>query len=165
MGAHGRGRAMKRFLVLLVIGLVGAAYAAGYWPERQRRVALGEEVRSLEERLAEAEARIRLAGLLARLLTLMDVIGEKNYGQAQALSSAFFDEVRAEASRTAPPFRDPLEGIIRRRDTVTASLTQADPAALGTLREIQAELRRALGYPPPPPSSSPVPPASPPPAS
>jgi len=150
---------MKRFLVLLVIGLVGAAYAAGYWPERQRRVALESQVKTLEERLAEAEARVRLGGLLARLLTLMDVIGEKNYGQGLGLSSAFFDEVRAEAGRTPPAFRDLLEGIIKRRDAVTASLTQADAAALGTLREVQLELRRALGYPPPAAPARPSPPS------
>jgi hypothetical protein len=151
---------MKRFLVLLVVGLVGAAYAAGYWPERQRRVALESQMRAIEERLAEAEARVRLGGLLARLLTLMDVVGEKNYGQGLGLSSAFFDEVRAEAGRTPPPFRDLLEGVIKRRDAVTASLTQADPAVLGTLREVQGELRRALGFPPPPAGVAPAPPAA-----
>jgi hypothetical protein len=158
---------MKRFLVLLAVALIGAAYAGGYWPERQRRVALEGEVKALEERLAEAEARLRLAGLLARLLTLTDVVAEKNYGQALGLSSAFFDEVRVEAGRTPPAFRDLLEGILRRRDRVTASLTQAEPAVLGPLREAQVELRRALGFAPPvaPSPEPPAPAGSPPPAS
>jgi len=49
----------------------------------------------------------------------------QNYGQAQALSSKFFDAVRAQATRTAAASpKDALERIVRTRDAVTASLTR-----------------------------------------
>lgn len=141
---------MKKYLALLVIALIVAAYVAGCWPERQRRVALEGEAKALHAQLDDAQARVRLGSLLARLLSVLDAVAEKNYGQAQALSSAFFDQVREESNRAPQAgLKDALELILKRRDAVTASLTQADPAALNPLRQCQAELRGALGYPPP----------------
>lgn len=140
---------MKKYLALLVIVLIVAAYLAGYWPERQRRLAAEGQAKALQAQLDDAQARVRLGGLLARLLTVMDAVGEKNYGQAQALSSAFFDQVREESARAPQAgLKDALEVVLKRRDAVTAGLTQADPAVFAALRQCQTELRNALGYPP-----------------
>jgi len=141
---------MKRYFAALVIVLAGLAYLAGYWPEHQQRQALEGQVTSLQAQLAEAQARVRLGGLLGQLLAAEDAVSAQNYGQAQALSSAFFDAVHAEATRTAAgSFKDALEKVGRLRDPVTASLTRGDPQALALLRDAEALVRNALGFPRP----------------
>jgi hypothetical protein len=149
---------MKKFLGFLVVVLIVAAYVGGYWPEHQHRLAAESEVSALQAQLDDAQVRVRLGGLLARLLSAMDAVAEKNYGQAQALSSAFFDQVREEEARAPRTLKDALGAILKRRDAVTAALTQADPAVLTVLRQNLTELRSALGYPPPSaPSGAPAP--------
>jgi hypothetical protein len=141
---------MKRNFVILVIVLAGLAYLGGYWPEHQRRLALGGQVGSLQVELAEAQARVRLGGLLGQLLAAEDAVSAQNYGQAQALSSKFFDAVRSEATRTAAgSLRDALEKVGGMRDPVTASLTRGDPQALTLLRDAETLVRNALGFPRP----------------
>jgi hypothetical protein len=149
---------MKKLLALLAVVLIAAAYVAGAWPERQRRLALEGEVQILDRRVEEAEARVRMGTLLGELQNLMETVGQKNYGQAQPLSSAFFDHARAETGRTPQPaFRDALEGVLAVRDPVTASLAQGDPAVMEQLRKAERRLKDALGYAPPAPAPVPAP--------
>lgn len=139
---------MKRYFAILVIFLAGLAYVVGYWPEHQRRQALEGQVTSLQVQLVEAQARVRLGGLLGQLLAAEDAVSAQNYGQAQALSSTFFDAVRAEATRTAAgSFKGALEKVVGMRDPVTASLTRGDPQALTLLRDAETLVRDALGFP------------------
>lgn len=141
---------MKKVFVLLAVLLIPAAYVAGLWPERERRLALEREVGTLQSRLEETDARVRLCGLLAESQGLVEAVAQKNYGQAQQLSSRFFDHARAESGRTPQPaFRDALETVLRVRDPVTAALARADAAALEHLKQAEGRLRGSLGYPPP----------------
>lgn len=141
---------MKKAFAVLLIVLAGLAYLVGYWPEHQRRQALEGQVTGLQGELAEAQARVRLGGLLGQLLAAEDAVSAQNYGQAQALSSKFFDAVRAEATRTAAPgVKEALEKVVRMRDPVTASLTRGDPQALTLLRDAETLVRNPLGFPRP----------------
>ena len=138
---------MKRYFAVLVIVLAGLAFLVGYWPEHHRRQALEQQVTTLQIQLAEAQAQVRLGGLLGQLLATEDAVSAQDYGRAQALSSRFFDTVRAEAARTAGGgVKDALEKVIGMRDPVTASLTRADPQALTLLRDAQSLVRHALGF-------------------
>ena len=138
---------MKRYFAVMVVFLAGLAYLAGYWPERQRRQALEGQLTSLRAELAEAQARVRLGGLLGQLLAAEDAVSAQNYGQAQTLSSEFFDAVRAEATRTAAgSFKDALEKIVRMRDPVTVSLTRGEPQALVLSRDAEALVRNTLVF-------------------
>lgn len=141
---------VKRYFATLVIVLAAFAYLAGYWPEHRRRQALEGQVTSLNVELAGAQARVRLGGLLGQLLAAEDAVTVQNYGQAQALSSRFFDAVAAEAARTAGgSLKEALEKLVRMRDPVTASLTRGDPQALTQLRDAETLVRNALGFPRP----------------
>ena len=141
---------MKRTFAASLLVLAGLAYLVGYWPERQRRRALEGQITSLQVQLAEAQARVRIGDLLGQLLAAKDAVSAQNYGQAQVLSSAWFDAVRAEATRTAAgAFKDALERIVPMRDPVTASLTRGDPQALSLLQDAETLLRNALGFPRP----------------
>ena len=84
---------MKRYLAIAFIvlagavGLAGLAFLAGYWPEHQQRQALEAQVSNLQVQLGDAQARVRLGGLLGQLLAAEDAVSAQNYGEAQALSS------------------------------------------------------------------------------
>jgi len=154
---------MKRIGLATLVGLVlfGFAYLAGQMPERQRASSLESQMRALQDELAEARARSRRGALLAHLLLLTDHATERNYGQAQPVSSSFFDAVQAEAGRTpAPEVRRALESILALRDRVTAALTQGDPTVVGLLHQAQLALRDTLWSPPPMMSAPASPPAA-----
>jgi hypothetical protein len=139
---------MRRFVTAAVVALIAVAYAAGYWPERQRRVALEAEVASSRIRLAELESRVRAGSLLGELLLVTETVAAMNYGEAQRLSSGFFDGVRQEAARSSiAEVRTALEAIHGRRDSVTGALARGDQTVLDELRRLQVQLRQALGHP------------------
>jgi hypothetical protein len=138
----------RRVIAGLVALAIGLAYIAGYWPEHQRRVAHEADAAALRERLADSEARVRMGRLLGEILTIREAVVSLNYGNAQQLSSTFFDGVRAEASLTpVAAFKTALEAILQSRDQVTAALARGDQAAVEPLRRAELQLREALGYP------------------
>ncbi|HSB62407.1 MAG TPA: hypothetical protein VLI67_11850 [Vicinamibacteria bacterium] len=138
---------MKKALTLFVLVLVGAAFVVGYWPEHLKRVAAEDLLRAQESETAEAQSRVRAGELLGQLLSLRDAALAKNYGQAQELSTRFFDAVRNEGARTTvPALAKALEATLGLRDAITAGLVQADPGVLGVIRQAETNLRDALGY-------------------
>jgi hypothetical protein len=138
---------MKR--VIAVVGLVSllVAFMAGFWPQRRQVVRLETEVSTLRERVTNLEVRNRAAALLGDLLNLMDAVARKDYGQAQQLSSAFFDRVRAEAASTDPSLAPGLSSVLGERDMVTSALARGDATVAEALRQIELRLRQLLGYP------------------
>lgn len=146
---------MRKVIVGLVVLLVAGAFVAGYWPQREKLRQAQAEVNELRRQLAEsrsevvaAEARARLGRLLGRYLALRDAVASGNFGEAQTLSSPFFDEVRNEAVRAPEPTaRAALEAALIRRDAVTAGLARGEGSIREVLVPIERELRSALGYP------------------
>jgi hypothetical protein len=57
----------KRVIAVAVILLLGAAFLAGYVPERRLRMAAEEQARLAQNRLAAAEARVRFGELLGEV--------------------------------------------------------------------------------------------------
>jgi hypothetical protein len=140
---------MKKVVVVVVLLVV--AYGLGYWPERQRRVAIEDRLARAEAEVAFGQARVRMAALLGQLLTFEDVVAAKNYGTALNASSEFFDAVRKEADRSQEAaFKAALEAILQMRDGVTAGLTKGDEGTVEILRGFETRLRNVLGYAPPP---------------
>ena len=146
---------VKRALAVVVILLIAGAFVAGYWPQRkgliQAQADAVEARRQLSEarsELAQAEASARLGRLFGQYLALQDAVLTANYGEAQALSSPFFDRVRDEAAKTDDAsVRTALDAILMRRDTVTAGLARSEGSVREVLVPIERDLRRALGYP------------------
>jgi hypothetical protein len=139
---------LKLIAAITVIVLLGGAFLAGYLPEHRLRLVAEQQSLALREQLAAAEARVRMGQLLGQVLALREVVTRQNYGQAQELSSAFFDSVRTEAAATPlGDYRSALNDVLARRDALTASLTKADPGTVEALSTIEAQVRRALGYP------------------
>ena len=139
---------MKRYLAGGIVLAVALAYLAGFWPQQRRLTDAQTQIRDLEGRLTTAEGRVRLAEVLGRLLHLSDAVAAKNYGEAATLSSAFFDSVSAEASRTdRPDGKEALESISRERDQVTTAIAGMDPLLSASLKDHERTMRRVLGYP------------------
>jgi type II secretory pathway pseudopilin PulG len=153
---------MRKVLAVLIVLLIAGAFAAGYWPERQRAsraqaeaTALRAQLSEAQARLAAAEAKARLGRLFGQLLALQDAVASGNFGEAQTFSSAFFDGVLEESRTTdAAEVRAALDAVLTRRDTVTAGLARGEGSVSTVLAPIERDLRRALGYPVPPPSPS-----------
>jgi hypothetical protein len=157
---------MKRVVAGVIVVLAVVAYVAGYWPEYQQRRAVETELAAVRSERDELDGQVRVARLLGQLLNVTEAVAALNFGQAQTLSSTFFDEVRAEAARTeSADVRATLEAIHQNRDTVTSALARGDADVMGTLRSMQVRLRETLGYPvaatapvvTPPPEATPPP--------
>jgi hypothetical protein len=155
---------MGKLLLGLVVLLIAGAFGVGYWPQRERlgraEAELAEARRQRAEtqsRLESVEAQARLGRLFGQFLALQDAVGAGNYGEAQSLSSAFFDRVRDEAAQTSDvAVRTALDAVLMRRDTVTAGLARGESSVREALVPIERELRRSLGYPLPAPAPAPA---------
>jgi hypothetical protein len=150
---------MKKVLAVLVVLVGVAAFAGGYWPQRQARVRAEGEATEARRQLAEArtdvarlEARDRRGRLLGQLLAMEDVVTSGDFGEGRALSTPFFDGVRKEAaSETDAKVRAALDAVLARRDAVTAALARNEGSVREALVAMETELRRSLDYPVPSP--------------
>jgi hypothetical protein len=134
--------------------LLMGVYVAGYWPQSRARANAEEQARTLDGQLTTAQARLRVAELLGQVLAVKEVAARRNYGQAQELSSTFFDRVRVETMSTGDSvLRNALNDVLGRRDVVIAALARSDPAVTEALHELELQLRRALNFATPPPST------------
>lgn len=139
---------MKRTPVIAAVVAVALAYTVGCWPQYRQRTEVQSQLQDTQTRLSAAEGRLRLADLLGHLLRLSDAVAVKNYGEAATLSSAFFDAVRAEASRAdRSDVTTVLQSVLTTRDPVTTAIAGSDPALPSMLKVQERALRRALGYP------------------
>jgi len=162
---------MKVFVGLLLAVLLGlGGFVAAYLLEQKRLDELGSQLRTANAQLDEARSLLRLHVLYDRILELVDAAAQqKDYARAQALSTEFFDSVRAEVKGSgSSEFRAALESVLQARDAITASLARRDPAVVDMLGKIRRELRPFLakasnptgsGPGGQPPESSPGPPA------
>jgi hypothetical protein len=149
---------VRKAMAVLVVLLIGGAFVAGYWPQRQQLLQAQAEANELRRQLAEsrsqlaaAEAKARLGRLFGQYLALRDAVASGNFGEAQSVSSPFFDAVRDEVAKGPDPTtRTALDAVLTRRDTVTAGLARGEGSVRESLVPIERELRRALGYPVPP---------------
>ena len=137
---------------LIIIGvmvlMVIAAFLAGYWPEHQRGASLQTDNDTLRARMVTLENRERLSMIHTKALDAIDAVAAMNYGHAQGLSSALFDDIRVELSRsTEPQYREALQQGLNRRDAITAALATGDASALEPLRELEKRIRQVLSTP------------------
>ena len=134
---------MKKLLLILGMVLLVAAYVGGYWPQRQKLQEAQKNNAQAAQQLTSAQAVVHITRLENDLVALVDQTQSQNYGEAQKLSSHFFDDLRAELDRSPnAPYRSTLETIFARRDAVTSGLTRADAATIGPLRQSLNEVRQ-----------------------
>src|SRR5689334_2111657 len=114
---------MRRIILGAVAVAIVLAFVAGFWPQHTRLMEARSQLSAVQAQLAAAEDRVRLGDVLGQLLRLSDAVDAKNYGEAAMLSSAFFDSVRAEASKNGrPDAKRALNDILGTRDQVTTAI-------------------------------------------
>lgn len=152
---------MKRAMLIIGIVLIGAAYLGGFWPQYQKAQQARRQLTSVTEELNQAQGKLDLCRLQVRLLALIGKTSVKDYGQASALSTQFFNGVRREEGRQSEPgVKSALQSILSQRDTVTSDLAKGDASALGVLNTLEGTMfnivQQSLGV-----ASASAPPAAP----
>ena len=121
---------MKKFL--LVVVLIGAAYVAGYWPQR-----------GLHEQLASAKSAIQVGKLHNQLMDTLDQIQNKNFGTAQQIAGQFFNDLHNVMDDPAlASYRQNLQPIADSHDAVIAALAKADGSIAGNLWQDMSQIRQ-----------------------
>lgn len=135
-------------IVAVMVAVVMLAYVAGYWSLYGPNRTLQTENDALHARVVILEDRARLSMIHIKTLGAIDAVAAMNYGQAQALASSLFDDVRAELNRTTnASYREALQDALDRRDALTAALATGDAAVLQPLREVEQRIRQVLSTP------------------
>lgn len=136
---------LRKILLLLGLICILVAYFLGYWPQHQQLEQARQQNAALQQQLGHAQAVGRLAGLQNQLLDLIEQIEKQNYGQAQTLSSKFFDDVGKEIDRDKTASYVPaLEAIHGRRDAITSGLAKADANTVTSVRQSLVELKQVV---------------------
>ena len=136
---------MRKIKLLAVILVIIWAFLLGYWPQHKQVSAIQDENTQLKISLGSAEALGRIARLENGLLLLIEQTEGQNYGDAQKLSNAFFDDTRKEIDRNKSAAYVPkLEAILARRDAVTAGLARADASTVTPLKQSLGEMRELI---------------------
>lgn len=134
---------MRKVLLLIILILLILAYMGGYWPQHQQFLASQQKINDLSQQLSNTRSAVRVFRLENELLSLLDQTQAQNYGDAQQLSNTFFEDLRHELDRPeSAPYRQSLETILQRRDSVTAGLARADATTVGVLRQSLDEIRK-----------------------
>jgi hypothetical protein len=132
---------MRKLGFILLAILLVVVYAAGYWPQHSQFQRTDKRLKSVSSELADTQARLQIYILSDRLARLIDKVEEKNFGDAQKLSSSFFDQVAAEMAETTDQHRKAvLQSIVNRRDAVTTGLANGTSATGEVLHQSLREL-------------------------
>jgi hypothetical protein len=129
--------------LLLILLLVVAAFLAGYWPKQREAAALRADLDVARASLTEADAKARASAMRDELALAYSEAAENNFGYASQRAGRFFDQARAIAAETDDELlKRTLEDALARRESITAQLSAADPAARAALADL---LRRLHG--------------------
>lgn len=108
---------------------------------QQQEQAFAERTRNFQTQHAASLEQLRLAELNNQLGMLMIMTQEKNFGEARALSTQFFNGLRQFIQDTGDnSLRAKLTAIINRRDEITSDLTTADAGVTDKLRAFYHEM-------------------------
>lgn len=134
---------MRYFFIVIV--LMALSFGGGFWWEHEKVESLRHEMNAANSQLAQDTAAVRLCALEDQLLTLEEDTANKNYGDASAVSTKFFDAVSGEISHASQPYvKSAMQSILAQRDQVTGELAKGDPAAHDAFVQMSATLHHAL---------------------
>ncbi|MDE3169125.1 MAG: hypothetical protein KGL75_03200 [Acidobacteriota bacterium] len=119
---------MRYFFIVVV--LMALSFGGGFWWEHGRAASVQQKLNAASEQLAQANSTLAQCRLQDHLLTLVEDTANKNYGEAAALSTKFFNDVNDEIPRVNQPnVKFALQSILAQRDQATGELAKGDPAA------------------------------------
>jgi hypothetical protein len=134
---------MRYFFTLLV--LMTLSFGGGFWWEHGKLESVQGKLDAATAQLAQANAAVRLGRLQDQLLSLVDDTANRNYGDAAALSTKFFNQLAGEMSSVAQPqMKSAMQSILAQRDQVTAELAKGDPASHDRFVQMSSAFHRAM---------------------
>jgi hypothetical protein len=133
-------------IALIVFLLMALSFGGGFWWEHGRMEAVQGKLDVAAAQLTASESAVRLCRLQDQLLTLVQETADKNYGDAAALSTKFFNALGDEVARaTQPNVKSGMQSILAQRDQVTAELAKGDPASHDLFVQMSATFRQIVG--------------------
>jgi hypothetical protein len=136
---------VKRLGYVVFLIIVVLSSLAGYWPQHRKWVRTQAKLADTSAKLSNAELTLQLCQLQGQLVALIQETEEKNYSDASALSTKFFDGLRAEAESLHPSsLQSSLQSILSQRDEATAALARADPKAHDLLVKLLGEFSKSI---------------------
>src|SRR5512146_556696 len=134
MARQSGGAKMRNRLVLWLVLLV-AGFLAGFVPQYLKAERRAAELATTKQQLDSCRVETQLSQLRDIAAMMYLEATRKNYGIAQKHSQRFFDQVQqATAQTTDPAVKTTLEGILKLRDPITATLAKGDAAVLSDLQ-------------------------------
>lgn len=134
---------MRYFFVVLV--LMALSFGGGFWWEHGRARSAEKKLGIATSQLIHATTTARLSALEDQLLTLLEDTADKNYGDAAAVSTKFFDAVSGELAQAHEPYvKSAMQSILAQRDQVTSELAKGDPAAHDAFVQMSTTLHHAV---------------------
>jgi hypothetical protein len=129
-------RVFSRNRLLVYAIVLAGVFLLGFVPQYVKANRLNREVQTLSWQNQIVTAR-DLIGIV-----FLDV-ANNNFGIASRDASTFFDHIRQMLDRaTDPGDREALQRISARRDSITAALAKADPAARVQVQEIFTQMHK-----------------------
>ena len=127
--------AMRKTVTGLVILVM--VFLMGFVPQYLQKRQIQAELATSAEKLKVSELRDLFGMMMLEAL-------RQNYGVAGDYSSQYFDKLRetSEAVNNSTLKRS-VQELLKKRDTVTAALSKADPASASQLQTIFAETQAA----------------------
>ncbi|MDT8067395.1 MAG: hypothetical protein ROO76_04440 [Terriglobia bacterium] len=137
---------MRNRLILCLVLLV-AGFLAGFVPQYLKSQRRAAELTTAEQQLASCRVETQLSQLRDTAAMMYLEATRKNYGLAQEHSRRFFDQLQqVTAQTTDPAVKTTLDGVLKLRDPITATLAKGDAAVLSDLQlvltSIQAGTKR-----------------------
>lgn len=133
-------------IAMIVLLLMALSFGGGFWWEHGKMEAVQDKLNTATVQLTASESAVRLCRLQDQLLTLVQVTGAKNYGDAATLSTKFFNALGDEVARaTQPKIKSAMQSILAQRDQLTAELAKGDPASHDMFVQMSTTFRQVLG--------------------
>lgn len=134
---------MRYFFLVLV--LLAVAFGGGFWWEHSQTEAVQHKLDATSAQLAQANATIALCRLQDQLLTMIEDTANKNYGDAAAVSTKFFNDLGDDIARVNQPnLKSTMQMMLSQRDQVTGELAKGDPAAHDLLAQMSMSFHQAV---------------------
>ena len=134
---------MRYFII--VIALMALSFGGGFWLEHGQAASARHNLNAANAQLAQDNSRLAQCQLQDQLLTLVEDTANKNYGEAAALSTKFFNNVNDELPRVNQPnVKSTLQSILAQRDQATGELAKGDPAAHDLFVQMSMAFHQAI---------------------
>ena len=127
--------------LIATVTLFAAGFLLGWYPQYRKATDLRMELAQTKTSEATLQAKISESAMREAGVVVYLELGRQNYAEAAKAATGFFDQVRQLASQASDAaLRSKLNGILSKRDPLTADLARATPSAATEMQTILLDL-------------------------